>query len=72
MSTTIEPPRHLKPAELAERYGLTTRLAGEWIRRMLAAGVIAKLGNLPVGRLSACDEWVASGGKALRRSRRSL
>lgn len=66
----LEPPKYIKPTELAERYGITPRLAGEWIRRMIAAGVIAKIGNCPVGRLSACDEWLASGGKTTRRAAR--
>lgn len=69
LNAPLDPPRHLKPAELASRYGITPRLAGEWIRRMIAAGVVAKIGNLPVGRLSVCDDWVASGGKQLKRSR---
>lgn len=55
--------------DVSARYGITPRLAGEWIRRMIAAGAIAKVGRVPVGRLSATDAWVASGGQSLRRSR---
>ncbi len=65
----LDPPKHLRPDDLAQRYGITPRLAGEWIRRMIAAGIVRKIGKLPVGRLSVCDEWVASGGTSLRRSR---
>jgi hypothetical protein len=59
-----DPPRRLCPDELAARYGITPRLAGEWIRAMVAAGVVRKLGRWPMGRLSVVDEWVDNGGEA--------
>ena len=58
-----DPPRRLVPDDLATRYGVTPRTAGEWIRAMVAAGVAKKLGRWPMARLSTADEWVASGGE---------
>ena len=66
----LDPPQRLRDVDIAERYKITPRLGGEWIRRMIAAGVVAKMGRLPVGRLSACDQWVASGGQSKKRGAR--
>jgi hypothetical protein len=65
-----DPPRRLKPEDLADRYGISRRVAGEWIRAMVAAGIARKLGRWPMGRLSACDAWVASGGESPKRRHR--
>lgn len=59
----LDPPRRIDEAELATRYGIKPRLAAEWIAKMKAAGVIAKIGRIRMARLSACDAWVAAGGK---------
>ncbi len=78
MVTAIElsdPPRRLRAGptddvgavDLSARYGITSRLAREWITRLVAAGVVSKVGRLPMGRLSACDAWVAAGGPASMR-----
>lgn len=57
-----EAPRRLRPVDLAERHSITERTAGEWLRAMVAAGVVKKLGRIIVGRLSATDFWVENGG----------
>jgi hypothetical protein len=64
-----DPPRRVRPGDVAARYGITERLAGEWIRRAKAAGVVTTLGRVSVVRWSALDAWVASGGAAAPRSR---
>ena len=66
----LDPPQRLRDVDFAERYKITPRLGGEWIRRMIAAGVITKMGRVPVGRLSACDTFVASGGLSPKRGAR--
>lgn len=63
-------PKRIGPELIAQRYDISERLAGEWIRAMKAAGVVASIGNVAVAKLSACDAWVVSGGKEKRRERK--
>ncbi len=52
-----------RPGLVADRYDITPRLAGDWLRAMRVAGVVRKLGGMHVGRWSAIDAWVESGGQ---------
>jgi hypothetical protein len=56
-------PQRIQPGPLAERYKVSPRTGGEWIRAMLAQGVLRKVRSIIVGRWSAIDAWVEAGGK---------
>ena len=55
-------PQRIRAVAVAKRLDITPRLAGEWIRAMVAAGVLKKIRAVSVGRWSAIDAWVESGG----------
>lgn len=69
-----DPPRQLRATasdaagvvDIAARYGLTERTAGEYLRRMYAAGVIGKRGRYFFGRLSKVDAWFCGEGRGRR------
>ena len=66
-------PSRIRPEAVATRYGVSPRTGGEWIRAMLAQGVLRKVRSIIVGRWSAIDAWVEAGGNApTRRGRRAL
>lgn len=58
----LPPPRKLCDADIVERFGITPRLARDWLRDMLNAGAISKVGRHFFGDLPAVDAWVRSGG----------
>lgn len=62
-------PVRLPKALVASRYGITERLAADWIRNAIAAGAIKTLRGVIIGRWSALDEWVAAGGQVPARRR---
>lgn len=64
-------PRRVRSVDLKARYNITPRLGGDWLRAMCAANVIRKLRGVFVGRWSAIDAWVESGGVTTGRGRRS-
>lgn len=59
-------PRRFRPSDLAARYLISERLAGDWIRWMAADGVLRKLRGTKIGRWSKVDAWVESGGETRR------
>jgi hypothetical protein len=63
-------PARKRDADIAERYRVSKRTGGEWLRRAVAAGVLRKLGGITVGRWSEMDAWVAAGGQVPERKRR--
>jgi hypothetical protein len=70
-------PCRKKPSNVANRYGVSNRTAGEIIRAAVAAGVLTKLsgkkGGMTIGRWSALDTFVEGGLAApQRRGRRAL
>ncbi len=70
--TELDPPVRLRDITVANRYGITRRLAREWLRRLVAAGVATKLNRMFFARLTAVDAWVLAGGKApVARTRKS-
>lgn len=72
-STSNQPdedgPRSFRPSDIARRYLISDRLAGDWLRAMVADGTLRKLRGTKVGRWSKVDAWVESGGES-RRGRR--
>ena len=56
-----DPPRHLDPAYVGDRYKISPRSAGEMIRRAVAANVVKKVGKFRFARVSAFDAWIAAG-----------
>jgi hypothetical protein len=65
-----DPPKHITPELIAARCGIKERTAGEWIRQMIAEGVLKKHGRFPMGRLSAVDAWIAGELDAGKKRRR--
>jgi hypothetical protein len=63
-------PRRIRDCDVAERYGISRRLGGEWLRAAVAAGVLRKAKRVTVGRWSALDTYVANGGQVEKRGRR--
>jgi hypothetical protein len=63
-SLPLDAPQRLKARDVAARYQVSERLAGEWIRAAVAAGTVRKMRRLVIGRWSQLDAWVAAGGTA--------
>ena len=61
----LDVPQRITKVSLAERVGgIKPRTADEWLRRMVAAGVVKKVGRVIIGRWRDVDEWLLSGGQA--------
>jgi len=56
-------PRRVRAPEVASRYGIAERTAGEWLRRMIAVGTCRRVGAIIVGKWREMDAWVAAGGQ---------
>lgn len=67
-------PLRIRAVDIRKRFGRETQIsehtAGDWLRAMVAAGVLKKLRGITVGRWSEVDAWVASGGQVEKRGRR--
>lgn len=66
-SANVAPPdvvSRKRPPEGAQRWNVSERTAGEWFRRMVALGIMKRVGKILVGKWSEMDAWVAAGGKA--------
>lgn len=65
--------RRIRDVDIKEHVGeISKRTAAEWLRAMVAAGVLKKVRRLTVGRWSDVDAWLLAGGQApARRGRRS-
>lgn len=67
-TSNADAPSRKRPEDLAARYRISKRTAGEWLRAMVAEGIIKKaLGKkrgMTIGRWSAIDAWVENGGSA--------
>jgi hypothetical protein len=53
----IDPPRSLKPDEIAMRYGVTPQVAEQLISSMVKAGIATKIGRTIVARMPNVDSW---------------
>lgn len=72
LSAPLDTPSRKRAADLARRYGVCERTARDYLRGMKAAGVVAKIRNVLIGRWSVMDAWLEAGGKApIAKTRRS-
>ncbi len=65
-----ESPQRIRDRDLEQRYHVSRRTGGEWLRAMLAAGVIKKVRKVFVARWSTIDAWVEGGGQMPATTRR--
>lgn len=70
-ANVADAPRRVRGEDLGHRYKVSARTGGEMLRKMIAAGVVKKLGAMIMGRWSAIDAWVAGGGEMPKARRRS-
>lgn len=67
----FEAPVRIRDIAVASRYDISRRVAAEWLRRLHAAGIVAKVGRQFFARWSAVDAWVMAGATPVARTRRS-
>lgn len=65
----LDAPQRIQADKYGRRYGITKRLASEWIRRAITAGVLKRIGRTIVGIPRELDAWVAAGGVVPPRKR---
>jgi hypothetical protein len=56
-----EVPRRIHTRSVAIRYGISTRLAEDWIARTVRDGAAVKVGRWTMARPSELDAWVMAG-----------
>jgi hypothetical protein len=61
--------RRMRARAIGERYEVSERTGGEWLRAMVAAGVLRKVRAITVGTWAAVDGWLANGGQVPQRRR---
>lgn len=59
-------PRRLRPDDVAERYGISPRLARDWMRRLVTCGTAVKVGQVIMAAPADVDAWVRRGGQPAR------
>jgi hypothetical protein len=63
-------PTRIHKRNVAARYGISKRLANEWIRRAVVDGAAVKVGRWTVARITEMDAWVMAGAGREHRARR--
>jgi hypothetical protein len=62
-------PTRIHRRSVAARYGISTRLAEDWIARAVRDGAAVKVGRWTMARASEMDVWVMAGAGRDHRAR---